>query len=98
MPHEGQRQLVSRYACTVVADPDRGLARSADVDVDTSRLGIECVLDQLLDQRVGLEVFELFAQRVRCELDRQTELKLRRLQGPLPFQLREHLASPRDDA
>ena len=51
MPDERQRELVSRDAGAVVTDPDRGLARAADVDRDPACPGVEGVLDQLLDHR-----------------------------------------------
>src|SRR5712692_977670 len=47
-------------------------------------------------QRVGLELLELFAQRVGGHLDGQPELLLWWLQRSLPLELGQHLARTRD--
>ena len=53
MAHEREHQLIGWNAGTVVADPDRGLASSTDVDADPQGSRIESVLDQLFDHRGG---------------------------------------------
>ena len=49
MPDERESQLVCGNPCTVVADSNRRLARTANVDVDAARPGVECVLHELFD-------------------------------------------------
>jgi len=46
---ERQRQLAGLDAGAVVADADRRAACAADVDGDAAGLGVEGVLDELLD-------------------------------------------------
>ncbi len=48
---ERQRQLRRRDAATVVAHPHQLQAAALDLDLDAPGAGVECVLDQLLDDR-----------------------------------------------
>ena len=51
MAHERQRELVGGYACAIVADADRRLPRSPDVDADPPCTRVDRVLDELFDDR-----------------------------------------------
>ena len=47
----GEPEIGSADAAAIVADPDEIETTAADIDANGGRSGVECVLDQLLDDR-----------------------------------------------